>query len=218
MHNMATTHPKLLLWFASKNPFFVFLKLLPIIYILIVPFKDIIAFKWSFAIHFFIGLLVWSIFEYVVHRWIYHIQFKNKKIKWFLEAFHLYHHQYLDKHHVLNAGFLIIYPLFASFWIIYFLATQNVIATSFFCFGVIAYYFFYEIVHYFIHYKKYQNGYLQFIQKYHLYHHYKKSNKNFGNTSTLWDVVLGTYDKQYKVFDVSATDDKHFITNKIEKD
>ena len=30
-HNMATTHPRLLNWFASKNPFQVFLKILPLL-------------------------------------------------------------------------------------------------------------------------------------------------------------------------------------------
>jgi 4-hydroxysphinganine ceramide fatty acyl 2-hydroxylase len=214
MNNMATTHPKLLLWFASKNPLHVFIKLIPIIAVLFYAISKTFTFTYLHFIHFVIGIVTWSIFEYAVHRWVYHINFKQKNIRWFLEAFHQYHHQYLDKHHVLNAGWLLIYPLFIVFWALYFLCTNNVAATSFFCMGLLAYYFFYENVHYFIHYKKYKSGYMKFIQSYHLHHHYTAGNKNFGNTLSFWDLVFGTYDGGYKKFDVKHASDAHFITTR----
>jgi 4-hydroxysphinganine ceramide fatty acyl 2-hydroxylase len=214
MNNMATTHPRLLVWFASKNPFFVFIKLVPILLFLGFPLLSNFNFQWQYFVHFGIGIFVWSIFEYAIHRWLYHIQFKHKRIQWFFEAFHQYHHNFLDKHHVLNAGFLLIYPLFVFYWGLYFTITNNIISTNFFCCGLLTYYFAYEIVHYLIHYKKFTKGYMYFIQQYHLHHHYKAGNKNYGNTSTLWDKILGTYDVRYKIFDISKTESKHFIMNK----
>jgi len=208
---MATTHPRLLKWFASKNPFFVFLKISPII----------LAFVWmifssqansNYALLFLVmGMVSWSFFEYVTHRWIYHTIFKNKKLSWFLDAFHLHHHRNLTDYRVLNAGLFLIYPLAAFFWLITFSLTFNIELASWFGLGMLIYYFFYENVHYFIHYKIYKSGYMKFIQKYHLYHHYKQWNKNFGNTTTFWDKLLGTYDPKYKQFKISEEIEKDLI-------
>lgn len=206
---MATTHPRLLKWFASKNPFFVFLKITPLI----------VAFGWMISpleikrsqglLFLLLGLFSWSLFEYVTHRWLYHHIYKNRKLRWFLEAFHLHHHHHLTDYRVLNAGLLLIYPLALCFWLIVFLLTSNPEMASWFGLGMLAYYFFYENVHYFIHYKVFSRGYLKFIQKYHLHHHYKHWDKNFGNTLTFWDRLLGTYDAGYHQFE---------ITPKIKKD
>ncbi len=214
MHNMATTHPHLLRWFASPNPRMVLLKLLPLIalygYFLIKPNFPF----WSIPVYFGLGIITWSFFEYATHRWVYHIHFKNKKLKWLLEAFHLYHHHNLKDYRVLNAGFLLIYPIAISFWLVVFLFTGQAYTASLFGLGTLTYYFFYENVHYYIHYKKYDKGYMHMIQKYHLYHHYKKWNVNYGNTVTVWDRLLGTYDNGYKDLTLSANESKDFIRYK----
>ena len=51
------------------------------------------------------------------------------------------------------------------------------------------------------------------IQKYHLYHHYKKWDVNYGNTISLWDRVMGTYDKRYKEMVLSKEQSEDFITH-----
>jgi len=198
MHNMATTHPKLLSWFASKNPIHVFIKLIPLIIIYIYDIISVQSYKISSLVFFIFGILTWSLFEYVTHRWLYHTIFKNKKIKWFLEAFHLYHHHELKDYRVLNAGIFLIYPIAIFFWVLVYLVSRNTYSASFFGLGTLAYYYFYENVHYYIHYKLYNKGYMHMIQKYHLFHHYKKWNKNFGNTITIWDKIFNTYDASYK--------------------
>ncbi len=203
MHNMATTHPRLFRWFASKNPFFVLLKLLPLVVFFGWLVSTSVGSFGKGALWFGLGLVTWSFFEYATHRWFYHTVFKNKAVKWFLEAFHLYHHHNLTDYRVLNAGLFLIYPLALFFWSVVCLITFNVGLASWFGLGTLTYYFFYENVHYFIHYKVHSRGYMKFIQKYHLFHHYKKWNKNFGNTITFWDRLLGTYDSGYKAFELS---------------
>ena len=211
MHNMATKHPRLLKWFASGNPFFVLLKLVPLILLFcwLLTKGENSHLKGAFL--FILGLVTWSFFEYATHRWFYHIVFKNKKVMWFLEAFHLYHHHNLTDYRVLNAGLFLIYPLALFFWLVVFLITFDVQLASCFGLGTLGYYFFYENVHYFIHYKVFTSGYMKFIQKYHLYHHYRKWNKNFGNTVTIWDRLLGTYDGGYKEFELSEDMKKELI-------
>lgn len=209
---MATTHPRLLKLFVSKSPVFVGLKIVPVVVVLVyllTQFEGTIINAVAFAA---LGVAFWSLFEYCVHRWVYHIQYKRPGTKWFLEAFHLHHHRDLTDHRVLNAGWLLIYPITFTVWGIVWLLSGDIFIASSFSMGTIAYYWFYEMIHYAIHYKVYKSGYLEKIQKYHLYHHHRKWNANYGNTIVLWDRVFGTYDEKYKLFEVDETVSKDFIT------
>jgi 4-hydroxysphinganine ceramide fatty acyl 2-hydroxylase len=210
-NNMATTHPRLLKWFASKNPWFVFLKIIPLLIAFVWMIYNTEASKTHGLLFLLFGLVTWSFFEYATHRWIYHTVFKRKNLSWFLDAFHLHHHHNLTDYRVLNAGLFLIYPLAAFFWLLIFLLTKNIALASWFGLGTLLYYFFYENVHFFIHYKIHDKGYMKFIQKYHLHHHYKRWNKNFGNTTTFWDKLFRTYDPEYKQFEVNGVVEHELI-------
>lgn len=197
--NFAKDKPKLLKWFASESPLFVLLKIVPILLFLTYVIWTKITFSWFQILYIIIGFIFWSFSEYAIHRWIYHKKYKNEKIRWFVDAFHIHHHKDLQDYRVLNAGLFLIYPIF----IIVFGSCLLLTSWSFsvyFSLGVIVYYFFYENVHYFIHYKNYKKGYMHWIQKYHLYHHYNKWNKNYGNTLAIWDKIFGTYDEEFNHF------------------
>ena len=196
--NMASDNHFLLGFFASKNPKFVFLKIIPIlVFYFIILVKSEVAF-YRIGTYFLIGLFSWSFFEYIVHRFGYHKRTKSKKVQWFLDAFHLHHHNNLMDYRVLNAGFLLIYPLTIILLGAVYMLTNNLDNVSSFGLGMTLYYLFYEYVHYQIHKKRHQKGYLNKFQKYHLHHHYKNWNKNYGNTITLWDKIFKTYDVKYK--------------------
>ncbi len=216
MSTMASSNRKLLAWFTSRNPLHVFIKILPLvallIYILVQYHHNVL----STIIALILGIISWSLLEYVIHRWIYHQHYKNRGIKWFIDSFHIHHHQHLDDYEVLNAGFLLVYPIFFLFGFIAFLFTQSIVLAAAFCLGMILYYFFYENIHYFIHYKTYQSGYMRFIQQYHLFHHHAKWNKNYGNTTSIWDRIFGTYDKAYKNFTLSESNKVFLISHKKE--
>lgn len=195
---MASENHCLLQFFASRNPKFVFLKIIPILifYFVLLIKSEVVFYK--VGIVFSIGLFSWTFFEYIVHRVGYHKRTKSAKVQWFLDAFHLHHHNNLMDYRVLNAGVLLIYPLTIIILSLVYLLTKNLVFVSSFGLGMTLYYLFYEYVHYQIHKKRHQKGYLNMIQKYHLHHHYKNWNKNFGNTITIWDKIFNTYDVNYK--------------------
>jgi sterol desaturase/sphingolipid hydroxylase (fatty acid hydroxylase superfamily) len=147
----------------------------------------------------FIGIVYWSFFEYAMHRFIYHRIFKAKIMNQFWQSFHLYHHRNIKEKSVLNANYLFILPMaILNTLVLFVLCFFNI---NVFLFGIISLvmsYMFYEWVHYSIHMNPFQNSYIKNISKYHLHHHHRSPLKNFGNTSSLWDRVLGTYDSQYK--------------------
>lgn len=211
---MAQTHRGLLRWFASDNPWMVTLKVLPIFALYIWGLISFPPEPLKFASAFIAGLIGWSLFEYSMHRWIYHTNFSYKPLRWFLEAFHLHHHRDMSDHGVLNAGLLLTYPLTAFFLGIVYLITFDIAITCAYGLGMTLYYNVYEFIHYYIHYRTYSSGYMNFIQKYHLYHHYGKWSKNFGNTITFWDHLFGTYDPLYKDFQVTNEHKIHFITGR----
>ena len=204
-NTIVQTHPWLIKILGSKNPGYVFLSTIPLYVIFFSYAKDIESITQTIAL-LVMAVLYWSFIEYAIHRWPYHIIFKNKKLRWFFETFHLYHHRNIEDRRVLNAGPLMIYPMvFVLLLPIYYILGKNLVTLSVFGIGLGLSYNFYECVHFFIHYKKFQSGYFSYIQKYHLHHHYKKWNKNFGNTSHLWDMLLGTYDGSYKEFELSKS-------------
>ncbi|MCI5058640.1 MAG: sterol desaturase family protein [Flavobacteriales bacterium] len=214
MHNMVTTNPGLLKWFTSKNPREVLYKIMPLlaIYLSLMFYQNISSLL--MLIFIFIGVLTWSLFEYFTHRYLYHTNFKNKALRWFLESFHLYHHHHLKDYRVLNAGLLLVYPMAILFTTTMFFIVSDLQLTGAFGLGMLLYYYFYENIHYYIHYKTYKKGYMSMIQKYHLYHHYFKWNKNYGNTTRIWDIVFGTYDDGYKKMNFNSEQIDDLITKK----
>lgn len=61
--------------------------------------------------------------------------------------------------------------------------------------GLLAALTFYDIIHYYCHFGYQTNiKWLNYLRTYHLKHHYRNEDRNFGVTSPIWDIVFGTYD------------------------
>ncbi|MEQ1665028.1 MAG: sterol desaturase family protein [Bdellovibrionales bacterium] len=181
--------------FASPHPFLNIAFMLPIIFWLAFTGKTWIITHIVFSACFFmIGLLYWSFIEYFIHRWIYHAQYRNKKVRELVESFHIYHHRSPKDNSVLTAGPLIFFPLalilLMPIWIIS-LGHQGIFSSI--SLGVILYYLFYEWVHYSIHRRIPKTVYARWITEYHMFHH-KVWNVKYGNTTSLWDHLFRTYD------------------------
>lgn len=182
---------------ASSHPWFNIVYALPLF---IGFFK--LGYSWFISdlmltlIFVFVGFVYWSFIEYGIHRWIYHGHYKNKKIKSIIESFHIYHHRNPTDHEVLTAGPLMIYPLtvilLTPVWIISGFHNGALASVAL---GLLSYYLFYEWVHFSIHRRNVTSRYMKWITSYHLTHHEKWHSK-FGNTTSLWDHLLGTFDKR----------------------
>ena len=53
----------------------------------------------------------------------------------------------------------------------------------------------YDITHYATHHFPMKRGYLKFLRKYHMQHHYKTPDARYGVSSPLWDYVFRTMPK-----------------------
>jgi sterol desaturase/sphingolipid hydroxylase (fatty acid hydroxylase superfamily) len=208
---MIQDYPQLVKYFAARNPVHLLLFVLPLwsLALYLTFIQDFSLSSTMLAILF--GVLYWSFLEYGIHRWLYHTAFQSRFLQYFLGSFHQYHHKDMSDHRVLNAGFLMVYLVTPVVLSPFLLVTQDLQIVSGLALGLISAHYFYEWVHFTLHLDKFDSGYLNYIQKYHFHHHDKAPLKNFGNTSHFWDVVFGTYDGNYKDYEMPEKSQRTLI-------
>ncbi|KAK6198911.1 uncharacterized protein RJT21DRAFT_122570 [Scheffersomyces amazonensis] len=146
------------------------------------------------AISFWImGLFVWTLVEYCLHRFIFHLDGYLPDHPVFLTLHFLLHgvHHYLPMD-----GYRLVLPpalfviLAYPFYRLVFSILPFYIACSGFAGGTLGY-IMYDMTHYFLHHTKLPQ-FLQETKTYHLEHHYKNYELGFGVTSRFWDVIFDT--------------------------
>ncbi len=205
-------YPWLIKYFASRNPLHLLLMIVPLLgwLVKLALSESLSALQWGSMLG--LGVLWWSFLEYAIHRWAYHSKYPWKWMHAFLGSFHLYHHIDMADRRVYNAGFLMVYLIAPGVLLPMWLVTGSSSLTAVFGLGTLGAYYAYEWVHFLLHYKIYDSGYLAWIQRYHFYHHERRPDKNFGNTNALWDLLLKTHDPAYKTFRVSPKAASTMIT------
>ncbi len=147
-------------------------------------------------IAFILGLFLWSLTEYLLHRFVFHFNAKTPLQERISFMFHGVHHAQpqLKTRLVMPLPVsiplaLVIYGLFYLVLVILFKApTWLPPMFSAFMLGYLAY----DLTHYATHHFPMRNGYWKFLKRYHNQHHYKSPNERYGVTSPVWDRVFGT--------------------------
>ena len=144
---------------------------------------------------FFGGWLTWTLAEYWVHRWLYHVKTENKTLLKIQHMGHGIHHQYPKDPTRLAMPPLPALVLISLFLGIFYLLMQEN-AFAFFP-GFLLGYVLYISLHYMQHlFKPPKFGPFNRLWKWHALHHYKyPETKAFGVSTNLWDVVFGTTPK-----------------------
>lgn len=146
-------------------------------------------------IMFFSGMLFWSFFEYLMHRYIFHFITENPRLNKIIYKFHGVHHEYpRDKERLFMPpvpSLLIASILFSLAYLA--LGWQALAFFPGFIFG----YLLYGSIHYAIHAFPPPPG-LKALWRNHHLHHYKYPDRGFGVSSVIWDVIFGTVPKKEK--------------------
>ncbi|CAB0020465.1 unnamed protein product [Nesidiocoris tenuis] len=141
-----------------------------------------------------LGLIKWTLFEYVVHRWIFHAA--PPATSPFLITCHFMAHGV--HHKVPFDADRLLFPLVpASFIALILYSLYSLYLSSWMAMavmsGTLAGYVIYDVTHHFLHYGSPREGsYLYFLKRYHNQHHFKDSTKGFGISSNLWDDLLSS--------------------------
>lgn len=142
-----------------------------------------------------LGLFIWTLVEYILHRFLFHLDSFLPDNRVALTTHFLLHgiHHYLpmDKLRLVMPPTLFL-ALATPFWkLAHTVFYWNwSVATAVFCGGIFGY-ICYDLTHYFLHHKTLP-AYWRELKKYHLQHHFMDYENGFGVTSRFWDVVFGT--------------------------
>ena len=140
------------------------------------------------------GLLAFTLIEYIMHRFLFHLQPKTDKQEKFAYTVHGVHHDYpKDKDRLAMPPPLRI-VISALFFGLYWLIMGNLVYG--FLPGFLMGYASYLWVHYMVHAFKPPKNFFKVLWVHHGIHHYKDQHNAFGVSSPLWDVVFGTMPKK----------------------
>lgn len=147
-------------------------------------------------VFFAIGLVAWTLMEYLVHRYILHVAFPNRG-NWLRRVLHKlfdashgdHHAQPFDGYHI-NGHLDTVWIAIAAFplsWLAPpFTASMVVI-------GIFIGYVVEEWAHHAMHFDNFNWSYFQYVRRRHLYHHSRHGvGHAYGITSDFWDKVFST--------------------------
>lgn len=136
------------------------------------------------------GIVLWTLVEYTIHRFVFHIEPKTEWGKRIHFMVHGVHHDYPRDSTRLVMPLLVSVPLAALFYV----AFQFMVAPfhdalfSGFLGGYVAY----DVIHYATHHWPMKGPVGRFLKEYHMKHHYVDDHTAYGVSSPLWDILLGT--------------------------
>ncbi len=136
------------------------------------------------------GILIWTLLEYIIHRWIFHYQPKTRWGKKLHFIVHGVHHDYPGDATRLVMPPSVSIPLAFFFWMVFtFIFGRFAPALSAgFAFGYVCY----DSIHYATHHFPMKRGIWLWLKQYHLRHHFKDDHAGFGVSTPLWDYIFGT--------------------------
>ncbi|CAA3033795.1 dihydroceramide fatty acyl 2-hydroxylase FAH1-like [Olea europaea var. sylvestris] len=137
------------------------------------------------------GIFIWTLLEYTLHRFLFHIKTKSYWGNTIHYLIHGCHHK-----HPMD-GLRLVFPpaataiLLVPVWnLIKFIAAPPT-APAIFGGGLLGYVM-YDVTHYYLHHGQPTSEVPKRLKKYHLNHHFRIQDKGFGITSSLWDKAFGT--------------------------
>ena len=145
---------------------------------------------------FLAGLLLFTLAEYLVHRYAYHPPEFEEERKHFLHFAHGFHHD-----HPRDPQHLAMPPLFSL------LLSSLVLGISYlligpwafaFTAGFILGYAIYLLIHYILHVYSPPENRFKYLWQHHAIHHFHDDTVAYGVSSPLWDIIFGTMPKRKK--------------------
>jgi len=139
----------------------------------------------------FVGLFIWTLTEYSLHRWLFHFHPKSDSMKKIFWTFHGVHHDYPQDSKRLVMPPSVSIPISTIFFFI-FRAIVGIESVYPFFAGFLIGYLFYDITHYAIHHFNFKGNIWKELKDWHAVHHYKYEDYGFGVSSPIWDHIFKT--------------------------
>ncbi len=136
------------------------------------------------------GFVIWTLAEYLLHRYVFHWVNENPTVQRFHYLAHGFHHDYpRDTDHLFMPPLPSIILASAFFGLFYLVLGNWAVA---FWAGYMLGYLSYASMHYAMHTVNVPPKFLRGLWKNHHLHHHKSPERGFGVSSPMWDHVFGT--------------------------
>ena len=162
-----------------------------------------------FLLLFLLGVLTWTLTEYVLHRFAFHQHPETEMGSKIVYLIHGNHHEFpRDKERLFMPPIPSVFLATLFFGLFYlFMGSYALIFFPGFMTG----YLLYGSMHYAIHAWNPPFKWMKPLWRNHHLHHYKDEDKGFGVSSTLWDRVFGTmYDLKAEKEDLEQVNKLRF--------
>jgi sterol desaturase/sphingolipid hydroxylase (fatty acid hydroxylase superfamily) len=147
------------------------------------------------GLSFLAGMFSWSLFEYAIHRYVFHFFAESERAKQIVYVIHGNHHEYpRDRERLFMPpvpSLILASTVFVLMYSIGYLLGVSGYVFAFFP-GFILGYLIYGTMHFAIHAWNPPFKWMKPLWRNHHLHHYKNVELGFGVSSTLWDHVFGT--------------------------
>jgi sterol desaturase/sphingolipid hydroxylase (fatty acid hydroxylase superfamily) len=160
----------------------------------------------SIGSYFIFGIVIWTLAEYVLHRFVFHWQPPGKLGERMHFVFHGVHHDYPSDSKRLVMVPTISIPLATLFYFLFRMLLGAEHVAPFFC-GFLTGYLFYDMTHYAVHHFNLKSKFWLEIKQHHMLHHYKDMDNGYGVSSKFWDLIFRTTFKKREV-----RNDKHEVS------
>ena len=137
------------------------------------------------------GLLMWTLCEYVLHRWVFHWIDETPRGRRIHFVLHGVHHDFPNDKDRLVMPLGASIPLGLMFYGLFYVLLGTTVAEPLFA-GLVLGYLFYDGSHYAIHHFKQKTRVGRFIKRHHMRHHHMDHDGGFGVSTPLWDVIFRT--------------------------
>jgi dihydroceramide fatty acyl 2-hydroxylase len=137
------------------------------------------------------GLFLWTLTEYLLHRFVFHYQPTSQWGKKLHFLMHGVHHDYPQDATRLVMPPSVSIPLALLFYALFSLVLPAAYMGSFFA-GFLLGYIAYDEIHYATHHAPMKGKFGLWLKHHHVRHHYLDPERGYGVSSPLWDYVFGT--------------------------
>lgn len=137
------------------------------------------------------GLLFWTLFEYAMHRYLFHLKLEQPFVQWLVFVIHGNHHE--------NPGDPLrdLMPLSVSLPVSALMWSLSVVlfgpAGTWAFLGWITGYVFYDAIHYACHHHEMRSKLGAALKRHHMRHHHIDDAGNFAISAIFWDRVLNSH-------------------------
>lgn len=137
------------------------------------------------------GIIIWTLTEYILHRFVFHLKPIGPLSERFVFLFHGLHHDDPNDPTRLVMPPVPAILIMALIWGFFALFIPENFMTGFMAFFIVGY-LCYDYIHYATHHFKMTGKVGRYLKKFHLQHHFRHEKAKYGVSSPLWDYIFRT--------------------------